>query len=136
MDSSKPPSQLTIVFFDGVCGLCNKTVDRLWKADKSELLFFSPLQSRTAETLIPAELNALDTLVLMHGGRFYTQSRAVLKLAWLVKGWWLPLLLLWPFQPFVGDLVYRWVAKNRITWFGELEQCRMPDPNQAHRFLP
>ena len=33
------------------------------------------------------------------------------------------------------NAVYRFVAKNRYHWFGKHDQCPLPQPKYAHKFL-
>lgn len=136
MKSSQPPSTLDIVFFDGYCGLCNNVVDHLLKLKDGKGLKFAPLQGNTAQELLTEQIRSLDTIVFRSEGRVYTQSQAVFKLAGIVKGKWILLFILWPLQPLIGDVVYRWVAKHRMRWFGKRESCRLPSPAEAARFLP
>ena len=45
-----------VIFFDGVCGLCNGFVDFVLPRDKEERLLFSPLQSESASDYLPEAL--------------------------------------------------------------------------------
>jgi predicted DCC family thiol-disulfide oxidoreductase YuxK len=35
----------------------------------------------------------------------------------------------------IRDLLYGWVARNRLRWFGAREICFVPDPSDADRFI-
>ncbi len=130
--------QQTIVFFDGVCNLCNGTVQFLIRNDKSKLLTFCSLQSeRGAEVMkqVSKQGGTPKSIILLAGNRYYTKSTAVLKIAQKLGGRWA---LLYPFILIPGplrDLVYDLVAKNRYRWFGRSETCMVPDPSLAARFL-
>ena len=72
-----------IVFFDGVCNLCNRSVDFLIKQDKKGVLKFASLQSDFAKSFLPEDLvNSadLDSIVFSDGKKFYTKSSAVLEI--------------------------------------------------------
>ena len=43
-----------IVYFDGVCGFCNSSVDFAIRQDKKNKLLFTPLQGETASTNLGA----------------------------------------------------------------------------------
>src|SRR5207247_9951781 len=42
-----------IIFFDGVCAMCNRFVDLILRADRREVFRFAPLQGETARELLP-----------------------------------------------------------------------------------
>lgn len=126
-----------IVFFDGVCGLCNRAVDILLRIDRRGVLLFAPLQGETARALLPPELvEDLETLVFRVRGENYTRSRAVLHILGEIGGLWKPFGILAGLPPALGDTLYRFVARHRIQWFGSKETCRLPTPEEQGRFLP
>jgi predicted DCC family thiol-disulfide oxidoreductase YuxK len=128
----------TIVYFDGVCGFCNRTVDRLLRLDRESRLRFAPLQGETARANLAAEDVAnLDSLVVTQNGRTYKRSAAAVRVLWemgglsQVLGW-----LLWLIPLPIRDLGYRLIARVRYRLFGKLESCRLPQQGEAERFLP
>jgi predicted DCC family thiol-disulfide oxidoreductase YuxK len=127
------------VFFDGVCGLCNRTVQFLLQRDRHDRLRFAPLQGETARRiLLPlgGRPEALDTIyVVTADGRLLERSRAVLfAVAALGAAWsWVGLLRVVP-RP-LADLVYGLVARVRYRVFGRFESCAMPTPAQRAKFL-
>lgn len=127
-----------IVFFDGVCGLCNKSVDFIMSRDPDGIFRFSPLQGETARAMLsPEDVANLSTFVLFNDGRFYKRSSAVMRVLWTLGGWWrVPAVLLAIIPPPVRDLGYRAVVANRYRMFGKKETCRMPTPEERARFLP
>ena len=127
-----------ILFFDGVCGLCNWSVDFVLKRDTQGLIQFSPLQGDTARTLLPpADLNDLDSVVLWVAGRTYRKSAAVVRVLWsLGPGWQIIGTALWLIPLPIRNLGYTLVAKNRYRLFGKKETCRLPTPEERIRFLP
>ena len=53
-----------IIFFDGVCNLCNQFVDFVLKADKNKQIKIASLQGETAKkTLIQEDLTNLSTVI-------------------------------------------------------------------------
>ncbi len=128
----------TIVYFDGVCGFCNRTVDFLLKHDPEGKLRFAPLQGETARDRLPeSDWASLDTLVVSQGTTTYRRSAAVVRalwqlpFLWRMAGW-----LLWIVPLPLRDLGYRLFARLRYRLFGKLESCRLPQPGEAERFLP
>lgn len=125
-----------ILFFDGVCNLCNALIDFLVRKDSSDSLSFAPLQGQTAKQVLPAEfVVGLNTLVYLEDGQTYTRSTAVLKImAQLPRPWcWLSVLRFVP--KMLRDLVYGLVARWRYQVFGQRSTCRVPTPAEARKFL-
>lgn len=127
-----------VVFFDGVCGLCNSWVDWVLRADRAARFRFAPLQGETARARLPADdVASLGSMVLADGDRVLRHSTAVATILWRLGGLCAlagALLFLVP-RP-LRDLGYRIVAANRYRWFGKKESCRMPTPAERARFLP
>ena len=128
----------TSVFFDGVCNLCNRSVNFLISKDKKEVLKFAPLQSEYAQNTIPKELlnrENLDTIIVYSDGQFYDRSNAVLKLCKILGGGFYVFLIGYLIPRFIRDGLYRFIANNRYRWFGTQSQCRVPSPELKDRFL-
>ena len=124
-----------IVFFDGVCGLCNHFVDFLLRHDRRRVLIFSPLQGKTILQTKAVVWKDRGSVVLLQGDRIYTKSTAILEsLALLGKGW-----MVFRFFLFVPaclrDYIYDVVAKHRYAWFGKKDSCRFPTAEEKARFL-
>ncbi|MDB5272489.1 MAG: hypothetical protein JWO58_856 [Chitinophagaceae bacterium] len=125
-----------IVFFDGVCNLCNHWVDFLLKRDNHHVLVFSSLQGATAKQLLPAnDTVTLGSIVYYSNGKLFYKSAAVIQLLRDLGGFWKLTVLLKIFPSFLRDFFYNWIAKNRYRWFGEKETCRLPTPEERSRFL-
>ena len=128
----------TSVFFDGVCNLCNRSVNFLISKDKKEVLKFASLQSEYAQNTIPKELlnrENLDTIVVYTNGKLYNRSNAVLKLCKILGGGFYVFLIGYLIPRFIRDGLYRFIANNRYRWFGTQSQCRVPTSDLKDRFL-
>lgn len=126
-----------IVFFDGVCGLCNSTVDSLMQRDTRGVLRFAPLQGETAAVVPAADRESLKSLLLLTDGGLYRRSAAVVRILWRLGGWSKVLgTLLWLVPWPLRELGYRIVSRYRYAWFGKKESCRMPTPDERSRILP
>jgi predicted DCC family thiol-disulfide oxidoreductase YuxK len=130
-------SSAPILFYDGDCGLCARSVQWCLDHDRRARLFFAPLQGPTYAALAIADKpTALDTVVLFDEGRLHVQSDAVLRLLRHVGGGWSVLAALGRIVPrFLRDAVYRFIARRRHAWFGAADRCRLPTPNESGRFL-
>lgn len=125
-----------VLFFDGVCNLCNGFIDFVVRRDGKRRYRFAPLQGETARHAIPLEANNLDSFVLAEGGELYFRSTAALKvLAGLGGIWSGAKILLWIPTP-IRDAVYRLIARNRYRIFGKKDTCRLPTPAERELFMP
>ena len=134
-----------VLFFDGVCGLCNRSVDFVLSRDRRGAIRFAPLQGETAkcrpktECREPtAERSNLDTVVWRDArGCEFVRSAAAVRVLWQLDGvWWLIGWLLWLIPLPLRDIGYRMLAANRYRLFGKKETCRLPTPAERDRFLP
>jgi predicted DCC family thiol-disulfide oxidoreductase YuxK len=125
-----------IVFFDGVCNLCQGSVRYLIKYDKKGVLKFASLQGNYAKDFInETEIQSMQSILFFDGKMLYKKSTAVLKLSRLLGGWHQLLLLGYILPRFVRDWLYNTVAKNRYRWFGQKDQCMLPSKGFENRFL-
>ena len=135
--SSQPTSDHPIVFFDGVCGLCNASVGRLLQWDQRGVLRFAPLQGTTAATMLPPDMvRDLDSLVLLDEQGLHQRSDAALLALKHAGGPWRLLSALRVVPRPLRDAVYGLIARRRYQWFGRKESCRLPGPHERERFLP
>jgi predicted DCC family thiol-disulfide oxidoreductase YuxK len=127
----------SIVFFDGVCGLCNLVVDRILRADRRGVLLFSPLQGETAARILGRKpSDELGSVVYWDGTAAYEKSEAILRIADRLGGWRRLAVFGRILPRFIRDALYDFIARNRYGWFGKKETCRLPSPEERSRFLP
>lgn len=131
---TKPP----VVLFDGVCTFCNFWVQFAIKRDRKKKLKFSPLQGKTAATLLPAYglvPGSLNSVVLVDKDRAWTQSSAALRICKYLDGGWKLFYGLIIIPKFIRDFFYNIIARNRYRWFGKKETCMVPGAGVRERFL-
>ena len=130
--------QRTILFFDGVCNLCNSSVDLVMRKNRGQDIYFASLQSDFAARFLGAHgirNTDLDTMIYYTKGKFYFRSSAVLQMTKKLRGGY-PLLAAFLAVPkLIRDGVYKWVAKNRYRFFGKRDTCRLPTPEEKKRFV-
>ena len=128
----------TIVLFDGVCNLCNGSVQFLLRRDRRRRFRFAALQSAAGQALLeeyglPTQI--LPTIVVLEGGQARVRSDAALHLARRLPWPW-PALAVFRILPRpLRDALYSFVARHRYRWFGRTESCMLPTPDVADRFL-
>lgn len=125
-----------IIFFDGVCGLCNWSVSFILKIDKKKKIRFSPLQGSTAQKVLSEEDRLdFDSLVFYNEGVVKKYSTGVLNILKEIGGIWSVFYVFIIIPVFIRDAVYRVIAKNRYKWFGKLDTCRLPTAEERAVFL-
>lgn len=126
-----------VIFFDGVCGLCNTSVDTVLRWDRREIFRFAPLQGETAaRTLTKADTEHLDSVAVQLNGHIYRKSAAAVRILWQLGGiGWVAGTALWLIPKPLRDWGYDVVASHRYRWFGKKETCRLPTSAERARFL-
>ena len=127
----------SIVFFDGVCGLCSHTVDFLLRLDSKARLKFAPLQGQTATTIVQENVREnLNTFVFASNGKLHYRTGALARILMTIGGFWkLVGAALWVIPSPARNLGYKIVAKYRYKMFGKHEACRLPTVEERKRFL-
>lgn len=126
----------SIVFFDGVCGLCNSTVDFLMNKDTENRLKFAPIQGQTAEQRLNPSDRDLNSIVFLQDGRTWKRSSAIVRiLKTLPQPWRLLGSCLWLIPKPIRDFSYSLVARWRYRFFGKHESCRMPTDEDRAKLL-
>jgi predicted DCC family thiol-disulfide oxidoreductase YuxK len=128
----------SIIFFDGVCNLCNASIDFIIQRDKDDHFLVGALQEDLSKNILSrynVREDYLDSLVLLEKEEIYFKSTAALKIARNLSGLWpafYPLIFL-PKQ--LRDPVYDWIGSNRYRWFGKKNTCRLATPEEKAKFL-
>jgi predicted DCC family thiol-disulfide oxidoreductase YuxK len=127
-----------IIFFDGVCNLCNSSVNFIIDRDPRAIFRFASLQSVAARELLKdSDFNPeeLDSILLFKEGRVYSKSDAALEISSDLPFPWSLLRFFKILPKIIRDSIYTWIANNRYNWFGKSESCRLPTPELKDRFL-
>ncbi len=128
----------SIILFDGVCNLCNASVNFVIRHDKKAQFLFASFQSDAAkEILLQFNLKNLnlDSIVLIEDGKIYEKSTAILRITKLLNGGFKHLYFLIAIPKPLRDWLYSSIAKNRYRLFGKRESCMVPTPELKNRFL-
>lgn len=127
-----------VVLFDGVCNLCNGLVNFLIARDPEGHLRFASLQSEAGRALVRAagrDPDDLDTMLFVEGDALHARSEAVVRILPHLRAPWRWMAWTRHVPLAVRDPLYRFVAARRYRWFGRTNQCRLPTPELAARFL-
>ena len=127
-----------VLIFDGVCNLCQSSVNFVIRHDKNGRFQFTSAQSQTGIALQKQHhLNALDSesMVLIKDGIAYTKSDAAIEITKHLDGGWKLLAITKIMPKTIRDWGYAKIAANRYNWFGKKDSCMIPSANIRSRFL-
>jgi len=131
------PDVEPLVFYDGQCGLCDRSVRWLLRRDRGGKLRFAPLQGTTAAALLQHDIRAdMTSLVLLDADGVHVRSEAAIRVVMHLGGAWRLARVLRSVPHRMRDGAYDLVARRRHRWFGSVEQCHLPEPDEGVRFLP
>jgi predicted DCC family thiol-disulfide oxidoreductase YuxK len=126
-----------VVLFDGVCKLCNGSVNFILRIDRKGRLKLAPLQSDYGRRVLEdhgLKSGPLDSMMLLEGERLTVKSTAVIRISKYLGGAWPLCMIVLVIPRFIRDAVYDIIAKNRYRWFGKYDTCRLPDAEFEDRF--
>lgn len=126
------------MFFDGICNLCNSSVQWIIRHDKNAVIQFAALQSGVAKQLLEpkgVDVSKLESVVLLEDGVVFTKSDAALRIARAIGAPWAWVGIFRFIPKPIRDALYLFVATHRYAWFGQRDACMMPTPELKKRFL-
>ena len=130
-----------IVFYDGYCVLCSKSIDFILSRDTLAAFRFSSLQSDFAQKILPergypiANIKNLSNIVYLRHSDIKIKSDAVLSILWNLGGIYKLSCLVYILPRVVRDFGYDRLAKLRYRIFGKRDTCRVPTAQEMARFL-
>src|SRR3972149_4771310 len=127
-----------VILYDGVCNLCNSTVDFVLRHDTTGRFRFAAFQSGAGQSLIrrcPTEQPLGRAIILVQAGECHTRSDAILGILTLLPGAWTLLGGLRLVPGPIRDWIYNLVSRNRYRWFGRRNICRMSLDGFEDRFV-
>ncbi len=132
------PEGKKIILFDGVCNLCDKSVQFIIKHDVKDVFRFVALQSEKGQQILKhlgIDATKVDSIVLyVPGEAYYVKAEAAMQIAKDLNSWHKVISYL-SFTGSVGNFVYDYIAKNRYQWYGKKEACMIPTPELKAKFL-
>lgn len=139
MEIQDLPKDKKIILFDGVCNLCDTSIQYVIKHDKDDVFRFVALQSELGQKLLKhIGINPIhiDSIVLYEPGiAYYYKSTAALQIAKGLKGIFTVATVFQILPTGFRDLIYEYVAKNRYQWYGKKKSCLVPTPALKSKFL-
>ena len=126
-----------IIFYDGLCAMCNRFIRIIITLDKKEKFLLAPLQGKNGKILqkkFSKELKGIDS-VIFYNKKVYTKSSAVINILNELGGAYKLAYIFNIIPSFISDSIYDYIARNRFQWFGKLDECPMPEKKNISRFL-
>ncbi len=129
---------MPVLYFDGVCNLCNWVVLFVIKRDKKKSFKFASLQSAYCQKVMEQlhlKSDFYETFILSRNNKFYFKSTAVLYVLKDLRGLWQLAYIFIIIPKFIRDFLYTIVSKTRYTVFGKQKKCFLPTSDISDRFL-
>ncbi|MFC2130771.1 thiol-disulfide oxidoreductase DCC family protein [Bacteroidota bacterium] len=127
-----------LIIFDGICNLCNSTIEFVIKEDKKKIFRFSSMQSVYAkDVLLNFRLNikADNSVILIDKGKVYTKSTAIIRILKKLGFYYRVFAYLMFIIPApLRNLLYNFISYNRYKWFGKRKNCTVPQKELEDRF--
>jgi len=133
-----------VLLYDGECGLCNRLVLSLLRADQEGKLSYAPLQSEPAQAFLRARglpQRDFDSLIFVPDWEqspsqgYLLRTDGALAACAVVGGSWGKLGRLNILPRGLRDFFYQVVAKTRYVLFGVYRPKPLANPEWNKRFL-
>jgi len=128
-----------IIFFDGICNLCNGAVQFIIKHDKKDIFRFVALQSDLGKEIcnyMGVDQTKIDSIILYNPGvAYYYKSSAIIEIGNDLGGIYNLLSVFKILPEKLRNFIYDYIAKNRYKWYGKKESCMIPTPQLRAKFL-
>ena len=130
-----------IVFYDGYCVLCSRSVDFILSRDGPDAFRFASLQSDFAHGVLaemgyPIEsIKIVNNVVYLRNNDLKIKSDAVLSILWDLGGIYKISRLGYFLPRVIRDFGYDRLAKLRYRIFGKRDACHVPTQHEMSRFM-
>jgi predicted DCC family thiol-disulfide oxidoreductase YuxK len=133
------PKDKKIILFDGVCNLCESSVQFVIKYDTKDQFRFVALQSDLGQKIIQhigINTKNIDSVILYQPGvAYYYKSNAALQIARSLGGFFHLGTVFKIIPTTLRNILYDYMAQNRYQWYGKRESCLIPTPALKAKFL-
>lgn len=128
----------SIIFFDGICNLCNGSINFILKRDRNNQFLVGALQDDFSKKILSfytIHPDYMESLILLEGSNLYIKSSAALRIAKKLNGLWPVFYIFIAIPQGIRDRIYDWIGRNRYRWFGKKNTCRVASPTEHAKFL-
>lgn len=127
-----------LILFDGVCNLCNWSVQFILRHDKTAVFTFASIQSDVGREIYRfsgLDPDDIQTFLLLTKGQVLLRSDAAIGVARQFGGLWRLFIAFKVIPRGLRDWAYSFVARHRYRWFGRRDTCMIPSEDVRRRFL-
>jgi predicted DCC family thiol-disulfide oxidoreductase YuxK len=105
--------------------------------ERSAELFFCAQQSAIGQEILREHAFPAppESLVLIEQGQVFTEASAAFALCRYLRFPWRAASVFRFLPAVLTRAAYRWIARNRLRFFGKQQACDLPSPAEAARFL-
>jgi predicted DCC family thiol-disulfide oxidoreductase YuxK len=117
----------SIILFDGLCKLCNKSIKFIINRDNKSYFKFIAIESSDGQKLIAQfklDIPNNDSLILIDDNTVRYRTEAILFILFRLHYFYYLLGGLLIIPSFIRDFFYNLVAKNRYRVFGKETSCK------------
>jgi len=133
------PENKKIILFDGVCNLCDSSIQFIIRHDKNDIFRFVALQSDLGLEIIKhigVDVAKTDSIILYEpGNAYYYKAEAALKISKELGGIYSVISWFSILPKGLTNSVYDYIAKNRYRWYGKKDACMIPTRELKAKFL-
>jgi predicted DCC family thiol-disulfide oxidoreductase YuxK len=134
------PQHKKIILFDGLCNLCDASVQFIIKRDSNDVFRFVSLQSNLGQQIVQylkIDTQKVDSIVLYNPEKktYLNKSEAVFEIIKSSGGIFYCLLIFRLIPIAITNKIYDFIARNRYRWFGKKKSCLVPTKELESKFL-
>ena len=122
-----------IIVYDGICKMCNRSLQFVLNNDSSDQFVYIPFQSEQGQLIcdhFDIEFTESTSLLLIEQHQLLTRSLAWQRiLSRLSPGYKLLSLITRIVPKALNDRLYDYIGRNRYRWFGKSMNCSLAAPN-------
>ncbi len=139
-DPAVPPfdDSHPVIVMDGTCVLCTRGIGWLLRFDTSRKFRVAPIQTATGRALyIHYGFNpeTYDTFMVIANGQAHVRTDGYIECCRLLGGPWKIFMIAKLIPRSLRDIVYYWLDRNRLKWFGRTEYCKLIPPDKRPQIL-
>lgn len=137
MNKNKYSGQISLLFFDGVCVLCNRLIRFIHKNDDKSTIYFAHVSAILPEIIFQNQvwIRNEDSVIFLYKGKVYTKSNAIFKLIVSLGGIWKLIWVLRLVPIYFFNLTYKFIARFRYAFFGKFVQCPIPEKSLSEKII-